>query len=156
MMAFNIPEPIFSKIKTAAMYLLKIAILAVAYHLAARLGLEMAFLQMNTSPVWPPTGIALAALLIFGYKLWPGIFLGVLFGFLIDGGQLNIALGIAFGNTLEALAVVYSLKRFIGFHNPIDRIRDVVGLAVFPVFGTAIGATIGTMVLMLAGSVASY
>lgn len=156
MMAFNIPEPIFSRIKTAAMYLLKIAILAVAYHLAARLGLEMAFLQMNTSPVWPPTGIALAALLIFGYKLWPGIFLGVLFGFLIDGGQLNIALGIAFGNTLEALAVVYSLKRFIGFHNPIDRIRDVVGLAVFPVFGTAIGATIGTMVLMLAGSVASY
>src|SRR4030042_4209829 len=156
MMAFNIPEPVFSKIKTAAMYLLKIAILAVVYQLAAQLGLEDDFLPLNASPVWPPTGIALAALLIFGYKLWPGIFLGVLFGFLIDGGQLNIALGIAFGNTLEALAVVYSLKRFIGFHNPIDRIRDVVGLAVLPVFGTAIGATIGTMVLMLGGSVASY
>ncbi len=153
MMASNVPKPIFSKIKTAAIYLLKIAILAVAYHLAARLGLEMAFLQMNTSPVWPPTGIALAALLIFGYKLWPGIYLGVLLGSLLTGAQLNIALGIAFGNTLEALAGVYFLKRFIGFRNPIDRIRDVVGLAFFSVPSTIIGATIGTTTLILAGAV---
>ncbi len=154
MMTLNKPNPIFPKIKAAAIYLLKIAILAVVYHLAARLGLEMAFLQMNTSPVWPPAGIAMAALLIFGYKLWPGIFLGVLLGSLLTGAQLNIALGIAFGNTLEALAVVYFLKRFIGFRNPIDRIRDVVGLAFFSVFSTVIGATIGITTLMLAGAVA--
>ena len=66
MMAFNIPDPILSRIKTAAIYLLKIAILAAVYQLAARLGLEMAFLQINTSPVWPPPGIALAVLLFFG------------------------------------------------------------------------------------------
>jgi len=153
MITSNVPKPISSKIKAAAIYLLKIAILAVVYHLAARLGLEMAFLQMNTSPVWPPTGIALAALLIFGYKLWPGICLGVLLGFLLNGAQLNIALGIAFGNTLEALAGVYFLKQFVGFHNPIDRIKDVVGLALFSVSSTIIGATIGTMTLRLAGTV---
>jgi len=51
--------------KTAAIYLSKIVVLAVIYHLAARLGLKMAYVQINTSPVWPPTGIALATLLIF-------------------------------------------------------------------------------------------
>lgn len=152
MMTYNGPKPIYSKIKAAAIYLLKITILAVAYHLAARLGLEMAFLQMNTSPVWPPAGIALAALLIFGYKLWPGICLGVLLGFFLHGAQLNITLGMAFGNTLEALAGVYFLKQFIGFRNPLDRIKDVVGLAFFSVLITIIGATIGTMTLRLAGA----
>jgi len=64
--------------KPLASLLLKIATLTVVYHLAARLGLKMAYVQINTSPVWPPTGIALAALLIFGIKLWPGVSLGVL------------------------------------------------------------------------------
>ena len=62
--------------RAIAVYLLKLASLAVVYHLAARLGLKMAYVQINTSPVWPPTGIALAALLLFGYNLWPGISLG--------------------------------------------------------------------------------
>ena len=66
--------------KATAAYLLKILALAVIYHLAARVGLEMAYVQINISPVWPPTGIALAALLIFGYSMWPGISLGVLLG----------------------------------------------------------------------------
>jgi len=65
--------------------LLQILSLAVVYHLAVRVGLRMAYVQVNTSPVWPPTGIALAALLIFGYRLWPGISLGVLLGSLLTG-----------------------------------------------------------------------
>ena len=82
-------------------YLLKIIALAVIYHLAARLGLRMAYVQINTSPVWPPTGIALAALLIFGYHLWPGISLGVLLGSLLTGADLQIAAGMTLGNSLE-------------------------------------------------------
>lgn len=66
------------RVKSLAIYLLQILALAVVYHLAVRVGLRMAYVQVNTSPVWPPTGTALAALLIFGYRLWPGISLGVL------------------------------------------------------------------------------
>ena len=147
-----IKKPLHSKIKAIAIYLLKITILAVVYHLAARLGLKMAYVQVNTSPVWPPTGIALAALLIFGYNLWPGISLGVLLGLLLTGAPFNVALGMALGNTLEALAGAFCLKHFVGFHNAIDRIQDVVGLALFSIFSTTIGATIGTTTLMLTGS----
>lgn len=53
--------------------LLKVLVLSLVYHLAARLGLSLACVQINTSPVWPPTGIALAALLIFGLEIWPGV-----------------------------------------------------------------------------------
>jgi signal transduction histidine kinase len=145
------PESASQKSKATAIYLLKILLLAVIYHLAARLGLQMAYVQFNTSPVWPPTGIALAALLLFGLDLWPGVSLGVLLGSLFTGADLSVALGITLGNTLEALAGVYLLKRFVYFHNSLDRIRDVVGLAVVCIFCTTLSATIGTTTLMLAG-----
>lgn len=141
----------FRNIKTAAIYLFKIFALAVIYHLAARVGLKMAYVQSNTSPVWPPTGIALAALLIFGYDLWPGVSLSVLLGSLLTGADFGAALGMTLGNTLEALAGAYLLKHFVNFHNAMDRIRDVVGLGVVSVFSTTISATIGTTTLMLAG-----
>lgn len=151
-MAIMIKSP-HSKAKALMIYLLKVIILAVVYHLAARLGLKMAYVQVNTSPVWPPTGIALAALLAFGYNLWPGVSLGVLLGSLLTGAPLGIALGMTLGNTLEALAGAFFLKRFVGFHNEIDRIQDVVGLVLVSVFSTAISASIGTATLMLTGGV---
>jgi len=151
-MAIMIKSP-HSKAKALMIYLLKVIILAVVYHLAARLGLKMAYVQVNTSPVWPPTGIALAALLAFGYNLWPGVSLGVLLGSLLTGAPLGIALGMTLGNTLEALAGAFFLKRFVGFHNEINRIQDVVGLVLVSVFSTAISASIGTATLMLTGGV---
>jgi signal transduction histidine kinase len=147
----SIFKAITSNIRTA--YLLEVLALAVAYHLAARLGLRMAYVQANTSPVWPPTGIALAALLIFGYKLWPGISLGVLVGSLLTGANFSVALGMTLGNTLEALAGAFLLKGFVGFHNSLDRIRDVVGLGIVSIFSTTISATTGTATLIRAGLV---
>jgi signal transduction histidine kinase len=111
----------------------------------------MAYVQVNTSPVWPPTGIALAALLIFGYELWPGVSLGVLLGSMLTGAPTNLAVGMAIGNTLEALAGAYLLRRFFGFHNAIDRIQDVVGLAAVAMLSTAISASIGATTLILTG-----
>jgi signal transduction histidine kinase len=138
--------------KTIPLYLVEILILAVVYHLAARIGLSMAYVQANTSPVWPPMGIALAALLIFGYRLWPGISLGVLVGSLLTGAPFSLALGITIGITLEALAAAYCLKKLLGFHNEIDRIQDVVGLALVSLVCTTIGASLGTLTLMLTGN----
>src|SRR5512136_272017 len=115
------------KAKVIVSYLIKIILLAVVYHLAARVGLKMAYVQINTSPVWPPTGIALAALLIFGYRMWPGISLGVLLGSVLSGGDPGVALGMSLGNTLEALAGAYLLKHVVDFRISMDRVRNVVG-----------------------------
>ena len=60
------------QVKTILLYVLKVLLLAVIYHLAARLGLKMAYVQANTSPVWPPTGIGLAAPLIRSIKAAAG------------------------------------------------------------------------------------
>jgi integral membrane sensor domain MASE1 len=120
--------------------------------------LSMAYVQQNTSPVWPPTGIALAALLVFGIELWPGIILGVVLGSLLPAGSTmqvtpwNITLGLAIGNTLEAVVGAYCLKRFINFDNLMSHIRDVVGLAFFSMLSTAISATVGGLTLMFTGN----
>jgi signal transduction histidine kinase len=142
----------FLRAKPILIYLFKVLLLAIIYHLAARVGLKMAYVQANTSPVWPPTGIGLAALLIFGYQLWPGISLGVLVGSLLTGAPFSLALGITIGNTLEALVAVYFLKKVVGLHNEIDRNQDVVGLVLVSLVCTTIGASIGTITLMLTGN----
>jgi signal transduction histidine kinase len=130
-------------------YLVKLLVLAVIYHLAVRLGLKMAYVQPNTSPVWPPSGIAIAALLLFGYNLWPGISLGVLLGSLLTGAPFSLAFGMTLGNTLEALGVAICLKRFFDFHSDINRVQDVISLLGVTFFSTMISATAGTMTLML-------
>src|SRR5512146_1312465 len=102
--------------KNIAFYLVVVAGLAVAYHLVARLALQMAYVQANTSPVWPPSGIGLAALLILGIQYWPGIALGVIAGSLLTGAPLPIALGLGLANTIEALMATYLLQRWLHFH----------------------------------------
>lgn len=139
------------KVRRALLYILKIVLLAVIYHLAARLGLKMAYVQENTSPVWPPTGIGLAALLLFGIKFWPGIALGVLIGSLSTGAPLLLAFGMAVGNTLEGLVGAIALKKIFNFHNSIDRVQDVTGLTLVAIISTMIGASIGTLTVMISG-----
>jgi signal transduction histidine kinase len=138
--------------RTLWTWLGQVILLAVVYHFAARLGLSMAYLQSNTSPVWPPTGIALAALLIFGLSRWPGITLGVLLGSLLTGAPFDLALGMALGNTLEALVGAFILQRYVKIHLSLDRIQDVTGLTVVALFSTMISATIGSSTLVLTGS----
>ena len=138
-----------SKNKVYLVYISKILAFAVLYHLAARLGLKMAYLQANTSPVWPPTGIAIAVLMLFGSSLWPGVTLGVLVGSVLTGAPFFLAIGMAAGNTLEAVIAVYFLKHILHFHDALDRLNDVIGLTVVALITTAISATIGTSTLVL-------
>ena len=81
---------------------MQVALLAAAYFGAARVGLSMAFVAEQVTAVWPPTGIALAALLFFGYRAWPGIALGAFLANAITNARLATAAGIALGNTLLA------------------------------------------------------
>jgi signal transduction histidine kinase len=129
-------------------WLRQVAILAIVYHLAARMGLSMAYLQSNTSPVWPPTGIAIAALMLLGLSRWPGVTLGVLLGSLLTGAPFNLALGMAIGNTLEALVAVFVLQRVLKVRPALERLQDVTGLAVVALFTTMISATMGASTLV--------
>src|SRR5262245_37999992 len=93
-------------------YLAKIGRLAIVFFGAAKIGLLLAFVNGNVSPVWPPAGISLAALLLFGVDLWPGIALGSFFATLSTGAPSMFVLGAALANTLEGLLGVYLLRRF--------------------------------------------
>ncbi len=137
-------------------------ILAVLYYFTARLSLTLAFQQTNASPVWPPSGLGFAALLVFSYRLWPGIFLGAFFAntvvFMTNGvadllTTLIVSANIGIGNTLEAVTGVFMVRHLVGENNPFDRIRDV-----FLLIGTAlmmclVSATIGPNILCLTGIV---
>jgi integral membrane sensor domain MASE1 len=129
-----------------------IAILAVAYFAAGKLGLALAFLHPSASPVWPPTGIALAALLLAGYRVWPGIFLGAFFVNLTTTGSGLTSIGIGAGNTLEALTGAYLVSRCAGGTRAFERARDVCAFAVVAGFvSTAVSATVGVTSLALGG-----
>ena len=134
-----------------APYPAQVALLAAAYFGAAKLGLTMAFVAEQVTAVWPPTGIALAALLLFGYRLWPGITLGAFLANVTANEPLGTAAGIALGNTLEALAGAW-LLRLVGFDTALERVKDVLGLVVLAAgMSTMVSATIGATSLCLGG-----
>ena len=129
--------------------------LAVVYFLAGKLGLHFAFVHASASAVWPPTGIALAAVLLFGRRTWPAIFVGAFLVNLTTSGSIVSSLGIAVGNTLEATVGASLVARYAGgvraFERPQDFLRFVLlgGL-----LGTAISATIGVTSLVIGGQAA--
>lgn len=124
--------------------------LAAAYFCAAKLGLSLAFVHSNATAVWPPTGIALAAVLLWGNRMWPGIFAGAFFANLTTAGTVATSAGIALGNTLEAVAGAWLLRRFAGGLRVFQRARDVFRFVVLAaLLSTTISATIGLLSLEL-------
>jgi PAS domain S-box-containing protein len=128
------------------------SIVAASYVLAGKVGLTLAFINPSTSAVWPPSGIALAAFLIFGPRVWPGIFLGA---FLVNestAGSLATSLGIATGNTLEGLTGAYLVSRFAAGREAFQRVRHLILVVLLAgLFSTTISATIGVTSLALGG-----
>jgi integral membrane sensor domain MASE1/anti-sigma regulatory factor (Ser/Thr protein kinase) len=139
-----------SKARNAAVYVAWILVVAIAYVLFAKIGLLLASTQRQVTPLWPPTGIAIAALVLGGSRLWPGVFLGALAANAYIDEPLYTMVGIAIGNTLAPFAGAYFL-RFFRFDRTFSRVRDV---AVFVLFGSIlamlISATNGTLQLGLA------
>jgi len=137
-------------------YLVMVIALAAIYYGAAKLGLSLAFETSNITAVWAPTGISLAALVLFGFRLWPGVALGALLANVGTGVGTLTVLGIATGNTLEALAGAYLLVRVVDFRPTLSRVRDVVWLVVLGAFlSTMVSATIGTASLLADGAIES-
>jgi len=132
------------------------AVLAMAYVGAAKLGLALDAVSGFASLVWPPTGIALAALLLFGFRLWPGVALGAFVANLSAGAPIGVATGIATGNTLEAVIGAYALLRF-DFKPALASVRDVIALIVAAALvSTLVSATVGSTSLLLGGLVQAH
>src|SRR5512135_2586405 len=109
--------------------ILTIVGLGAVYLIAAKLGLKLAFEHPSASSVWPGTGIALAAILLFGYGVWPGIFLGAFLANLTTAGSPATSLGIAVGNSLEALIAARLLNKLAHGSRVFERARDILKFA---------------------------
>jgi len=129
-----------------------LVLLAVIYLIAGKLGLRLAFVNPSATAVWPPAGIALAALLVLGYQVWPGVFFGAFLVNITTAGSVATSVGIAMGNTLEALAGCYLVNRFAHGHKAFSRAQDIFRFAALAgLVSTAISATLGVTSLCLGG-----
>ena len=122
-----------------------------AYVGAAKLGLELDVAHGIITPIWAPSGIALAALLILGSRYWPAVTVGAFLANVTSDSSVGVAAGIAVGNTLEPVVGAALVRRF-GYRPALDRVRAVIALTVCgALVSTAIAATNGVTVLTIAG-----
>lgn len=133
-------------------FALQLAVLGVLYYLSGRLGLDLQSIGGFSTLLWAPTGLSIAALLLIGMRLWPAISLAAFAVNLSVGAPVPAALGIAAGNTLEAVLAVWMLRRFSRFNPALDSLHDVLVLVVFAgLLSTAVAATMGVLSLWLSG-----
>ena len=131
--------------------LLRISIVTLIYFVVGKFGLMLASLHASASPVWPSTGIALAAILVLGFRVWPGIFIGAFLVNVTTAGDVATSLAIATGNTLEALAGAWLVIRFARGKNFCDRPQDVFKFALVAATSTIISPLFGVTSLAFAG-----
>src|SRR6266567_5344383 len=128
-----------------------IGLLTLVYFIAGKFGLVLASLHASASPVWPPAGIALAALLVFGYRVWPAIFVGAFLVNVTTAGNVATSLAVASGNTLEAVCGAWLVNRFAGGTTVFDRPQGVFKFGLAAVVSTIIGPAFGVTSLALGG-----
>ncbi|MGW4561575.1 MASE1 domain-containing protein [Streptomyces sp. NPDC004561] len=134
---------------------LEICVVAALYYGSAELGLIQQLVRGQVTPLWPPTGIALASLLVRGPRVWPGIALGALLANVSLGPSVLAVLGIVAGNTLAPVCS-YALLRRAGFRVELDRLRDALALIFLGAFaGMLVSATVGTGTLALSGALST-
>ncbi|WP_328999495.1 SpoIIE family protein phosphatase [Kribbella sp. NBC_00709] len=125
-----------------------IVLVGAAYYLGARLGLSLSLVERNVTPLWPPSGIALAAFLIMGRSMWPGVALAALAVNLPISTGPAPALFTALGNTLAPLVAAIVLER-IGFRRQLDRQRDALAIVFLGALASmTISATVGAITLI--------
>ena len=135
-----------------ALQIAKYAFVTGAYYITAKLGLRLALVHPSATAVWPPTGIAFAALLLLGYRAWPAIFVGAFFVNVTVTGSVALAIAIGTGNTLEALVGAYLINRFAHGRSAFDKVDGLFKFTVFAaILSTLISSTIGTTALTVGG-----
>jgi PAS domain S-box-containing protein len=128
------------------------AAIALAYVAGAYVGFRLAVVAEQITTVWAPTGIALAAVLLGGVRVWPAIWLGAFIANASTTAPLWTAFVIATGNTLEAIAAAWALAQVPNFDSAFRRVADVLAFVVIAALAcTAISATVGVATLCVAG-----
>jgi signal transduction histidine kinase/CheY-like chemotaxis protein len=144
---------VFDSIPKDHEYWTKIAILFTVYLATAKFGLSFFAINIFAAPVWPCSGIAIAALLLFGMRLWPAIALGAFVVNLVTGAPVLAALAIAAGNTLEAFIGTHVLRHYINIERPFSLLKDSVGILLAALVAPLVSAVIGVAALTLSGTV---
>jgi integral membrane sensor domain MASE1 len=131
---------------------LVVVLLTIFYVVAGKFGLSLAFVHASASPVWPPTGIAFAAFLVLGRRVWPAILVGAFLVNVTTAGSVATSIGIAIGNTLEGRLGADLVRLFANGRNVFDGSRDIFKFVLLAgLFSTTVSATIGVTSLTLAG-----
>jgi signal transduction histidine kinase len=139
--------------RRAVRYGSSVAMLAAAYYLAGRLGLELAYLDGAVAALWPPAGLGVAVLFLYGVRLWPGIAIGDLL--LADFSQpAGTVAGQTVGNTVALIIGAVVLRRLAGPRVTLERTFDVLALAVCAVVAALVSAAFGPTALRLGNVVA--
>src|SRR3990172_6887582 len=146
-------EPPSMRLHPKLKYLLEVAALAAAFLALGKLALSHILVSgWDVAVVWPPSGVALAALLARGIRLWPGLAVGTGFLSLGSAPLPQVALSLL-GVTLEAVLGAYLLKHVLGFRNSLDRVYDVGCLAGVAVVAGVVGSVIGITSFYTAGRI---
>lgn len=138
--------------RSAALYVAQVALVTGAFYGAVRFAFATNFIYQNDSPFWPATGVSISALLLGGYRLWPGILIGSLLGNVYAGSSFAVSLGPAAGAVAEAVAAVYLLHHF-DVRATFARVRDIFAFALAVLCATTLSATIGGTSLWLDGTI---
>lgn len=126
--------------------------IGVIYFVLAKAGLALASVHPSATPIWPPTGLALAAVLLWGYRTWPAIFIAAVIANATTAGSVATAIAIATGNTLEAVVGAYLINRWSRGRHTFSRPNSVAKFALICiVIATPISASIGLTSLAAAG-----
>jgi two-component system, LuxR family, sensor kinase FixL len=134
--------------------LARVAALAVGYFIGGQIGLLFSYGDNLASLVWPPAGIALAAILLGGYRLWPGVVLGATALAVANGAPFLAAVLGAVGNTVAALTAAWLLRVWLDFDLRLHRVRDALALAgVGAMLPAVISASVGALFLYASGSI---
>lgn len=131
----------------------RIAVLATVYVVAANLALLLAIPPGYATAIWPPSGIALAALLLYGQRMWPGVLLGAMLANLMIQGSPLLAVLIGAGNTLEAVVAAGFVRRFVGTRGEFEDGESVVAFVVLVTISALTAAMIGSASLALTGTI---
>ncbi len=140
------PAKVTATPREVGKYLAQIILVLGAYFVAGKVGEVLPIINSGgIALVWPASGIALGALLLFGYRVWPGVAAGAFLVALLWPIPTAAAVVYGIGVTLAALTGSFLLRRVVNFNPSMLRLRDALGLIVFGAFGSSVvSASIGT------------
>ena len=140
-----------SRLRDAAAYAFELCVIGIVYFLLAKVGLELASINPSATPIWPATGLALAAVLIRGYRVWPAILLAAFAANATTAGSVATSIAIGIGNTLEGVVGAWLVNRWSQGRDSFATPVGVARFSLISVVPTALSATIGVGSLALAG-----